>query len=93
MERPVRIAQQFAPEKNEIGLALGNDGIGLGGVSNQTNGCGGNGCFATDSGRKLNLKSRSGGDLGVGNLTAGRNIDKIDTALAHELRELNGFID
>ena len=75
MERPVGIAQQFAAEKNKIGLALGNDGIGLDGVGNQANGSGGNGCFATDSGGKPDLESGSGWDLGVGNLASGGNVD------------------
>ena len=92
MERPVGVAEQFSAEENEIGLALSNDGIGLDGVSNQANGSSGNGCLATDSGGKLDLESGARGDLGVGNLAAGGNVDQIDAVLAKEPGDLNGFV-
>ena len=93
MERPIGIAERFAAEKDEISLALSNNGIGLDGVSDEADGGSGNGGLATDSGGKLDLVSGSGGNLGVGNLAAGGDIDQIGAMLAEELRELDGFVD
>jgi hypothetical protein len=93
MERPIGVAQQLAAEKNEVSLALSHDGIGHYGVGNQTHGGGGNAGLAADSGGKLDLESGAYGDLGVGNLPAGRNVNEIDAMLAQELGELDGFIN
>jgi hypothetical protein len=93
MEGPVGVAQQLATEKNEVNLALSHDGIGHHGVGNHTHGRGGNAGLAADSSGKLDLESGTDGDLGVGNLSAGRNVNEIDAVLAQELGELDGFID
>ena len=93
MEGPIGVAQQFAAEKHEVSFSLSHDGIGHYRVGYQTHGGGGNAGLAADSGGKLNLESGADRDLGVGNLSAGRNINEIDTVLAQELGELDGFIN
>jgi hypothetical protein len=93
MKRPIGVAQQLAAEKHEVSLSLSHNGIGHYGVGYQTHGGGGNAGLAADSGGKLNLESGADRDLGVGNLSAGGNINEIDAVLAQELGELNGFIN
>jgi len=55
VERPVGIAEHFAGEEDHVGFALGNDGVGLDGVSDEADGGGGNDGLAADSGGKFDL--------------------------------------
>ena len=82
MERPVGIAEHLSGKEDEIGLAGGNDAVGLNGIGNEADGGRGNVGFAPDSGGKLNLKTGTDGNLRVGDLAAGRNIDQVDATIA-----------
>ena len=84
VEGPVGVAQQLAAEEDKVCLALGDDGIGLGGIGDEADGGGGNVGLATDSGGKLDLKTGSGGNFGVGDLASGGDIDEIDAVFAQE---------
>jgi hypothetical protein len=90
---PVGIAEELAGEKDEVGFARGDDGVGLGGIGNHADGGGGDAGFATDAGGEGDLEAGADGDFYVGNEAAGGDVDEIDAALAEEEGELDGLVD
>ena len=93
VKRPVGVAEEFACEEDKIGLAVGHNGVGLDGIGDHADGGGGEFGFAADAGGKGDLKAGANGDFGVGDLTAGGDIDEIDAAIAEEMGELDGVVD
>lgn len=93
MERPIRIAQHFAGEEDEVGVTFGNDGVGLLRVGDHADGGSGDGGLGADPRGEGGLKRGAYGNLRVGNLTAGGAIDQVDAMGAEMTREGNGFID
>ena len=93
VDGPVGVAEEFAGEKDEVGLAGGDDGVGLGGVSDQSDGGGGDVGLAADSFSELNLEAGGDGDFGVGDLAAGGAVDEIDAVVAEVMGELDGLVD
>ncbi len=93
VERPVGIAEHFAGEEDEIGVAFGDDGVGLLRVCDHADGGGGNRGFGTDARGKGCLKRRTNGDDRVRNLAAGGAIDEVDAMGAEMAGEGDGVIN
>ena len=68
VEGEVGIAKHLTGEEDEIGFAIGHNVIGLKGIGDHADGCGGDVGFAADSGGELDLEAGAGWNLGVGNL-------------------------
>lgn len=71
MNGPVGVAEEFAGEENEVGLAAGDDGVGLGGVGDETDCGSGDICFAADAFGELRLEAGAYGDFCVGDEASG----------------------
>ena len=84
VDGPVGVAQEFASEKDEVGLTLFDDGVGLCGVCDEADRGGGDCGFASDSSGKGDLKAGADGNLGVGDLAAGGNVDQVDAVFLEE---------
>lgn len=93
VERPIRIAEHGAGEEDEIGVAFGNDRVGLMRVSDHANGGGGYGGFCADAGGEWGLEGGADGDFGVGNLTTGGDIDEVDSVGAQVTGKDDGIVD
>jgi len=85
VQREVGIAEHFAGEEDEIGFAIGHNVIGLNGIGDHADGCGGDVGFAADSGGELDLEAGAGRNLGVGDLAARGAVDEIDAVVAEEM--------
>jgi hypothetical protein len=85
VDREVGITEHFASEKDEIGLAVGHNFIGLSGVGDQADRGGGDVGLAADSGGELDLKAGTDWNLRIGDLAARRDIDQIDAVIAEEM--------
>ena len=92
MQGPVGIAEHFASEEDEIGLALGNDCIGLKRVGDHANGSSGNGGFGADARGKGSLKTGTDGDLCVRNQAARGDVDEVDAVSTQETGERDGLV-
>jgi hypothetical protein len=93
MNRPIRVAEHLAGQKDQVGLALGDKGVRLAGVSDHAHSRGGNAGFSTDPGGKRRLEAGTDGNSGVGDLAAGGDVNKIDTARAEEPSEFYRLVD
>jgi hypothetical protein len=93
VERPIRIAQHFAGEEDEIGLAAGDEVVGLMRVGDHADGGGGNGGFGANASCEGSLECGPDGNLGIGDLAAGGNVDEIDAVCAEMTGESDGFVD
>jgi hypothetical protein len=93
MKGPIRVAQHFASEEDEVGVTFGDDGVGLVRVSDHPDGGSGDGCLGADPGSERCLKSGAHGNLREGNLTAGGAINQIDTMGTEVTCEGYGFIN
>jgi hypothetical protein len=93
VEGPVGIVEELAAEEHEIGIALLDKCVGLGGLGDEAYGGGGNVGLAADSGGKLDLVTGAYGNLGIGDQAAGGNIHQIDAMVAEEAGDLNSFVD
>jgi len=91
VEGPVGVAQELSCEKDEVGLPGANDLVGLGGLCDHTDCSGGDGGFAADGLRVVDLIAGADGDLLSGVVAAGGDIDQIDALLLHELRKGYGL--
>src|ERR1039458_1306172 len=92
MDRPVGIAEELASEEYEVCLTLVDDGVCLGGFSNEANRSGWDCGFGANSGGKVDLEAGADGNLGVRNLATGGNIHQVDSAHAKQCSELHGLI-
>jgi len=70
MDRPVRIAEHFASQENQVGVALSHKGVRLAGISDHAHGRGGNAGFRADPGGKRRLEAGADGNVGVGDLAS-----------------------
>jgi len=93
MQRPIRIAQHFAGEEDEVGVTVGNDGVGLLRVRDHADGGRGDGGLGADPRCEGGLKRASHGDFCIGNQPAGGTIDQIDAMGTEMTGEGDGFID
>jgi len=93
VERPVRIAEHLAGEEDEVGVAFGDDGVGLLGISDHADSGGGNCGFGTDARGKGCLESGTNGDDRVRNLAAGGAIDEVDPMGAEMAGKGDGVIN
>ena len=91
MERPVRVAEELAGQKDEVGLAGADDLVGLGGLGDHAYGAGGDFGFVPDGFRVVDLVAGADGDLLGRVIAAGGDIDQIDALLLHELGEGYGL--
>ena len=87
MQWPVGVAQHFAGEEDEVGLAVGNDGVGLRGLGDHADGGSGDAGFGADACGERTWKSGADGDIGVGSLAAGGAVDEIDAMGAQDDRQ------
>ena len=93
MERPVGIAEHFAGEEDEIGLAVGDDCVGLLRIGDHADGGGGDGGFGADARGEGNLVAGADGDFCVGNEAAGGDVDEVDAVGAEMAGESDGVVD
>ena len=92
MQGPVGIAEHFAGEEDEIGLALGDDGVGLMRVGDHADGSSGSGGFGADARGKGSLETGTDGDLCVRNQAAGGDVDEVDAVGTQETAEGDGVV-
>ena len=92
MKGPVGIAEHLAGEEDEIGLALGNDCVGLMRVGDHADGGSGNGGFGADARGKGGLETGTDRDRCVRDEAAGRDVDEIDSAGAKMASERDGVV-
>jgi len=92
VKRPVRIAEHLAGEEDEVGLAIGDDGVGLLRISDHADRGSGDCGLGTNARGEGCLECRTDGDGGVGNLTAGRAVDKVDAMGAEMAGEGDGVV-
>jgi hypothetical protein len=78
------VVEELAAEEDEIGIALLDDCVGLGGGGNEAYGGGGYRGFVADSGGKLDLVTGADGNLGIGDEAAGGDVDQIYALVAEE---------
>lgn len=93
VQRPIRITQDFASNKNEVGFTGANDIVGLMRVGDEAYGSGENaGLFAQTSGEGY-LKTGLGGDFGVGHQSSRGAIDQVDAKRTNKAGKLDRLID
>ena len=93
MDRPVGVAEHFARHEDEVGLALVDDAVGLGGLGDHADGGGGDGGFVADASREVDLIAGREGNFGVGDVAAGRAVDQVNAVFAQEAGKLNRVVD
>ncbi len=93
VQRPVWVAEHLAGEEDEIGVALGDDGVCLLGISDHAYGRGGNGALGADACGERCLESRTDGDSRVRDLSTGGAIDEVDAVGAQMAGESDGVVD
>ena len=92
MEGPVRIAQQFPGQQDEIGLTVTNELVGLGWVGNKANGASIDVGLVADSFGEGDLKAGADRDLGVQDHASGGNVDQIDSAVLEGFRQFDRLV-
>src|SRR6266702_3371228 len=93
MDGPVRITEHFTRHEDEVGLALGDDGVGLRRLGDHADGGGRNGCFFADAGGEINLVAGSHGNFYVRHESARGTIDQVDRVIAEDAAELDRVVD
>ena len=93
MERPVGIAQHLAREQNQIGLAVADDLVGLGGAGDHADGGGRNFGLAADPRRERNLIARADRDLRLLDIAARGAVDRIDAEPLQLPRERDRLLE
>ena len=91
MEGPVGIAEEFAGEEDEVGLAGADDLVGLSGGGDHTYGPGGDGGFAADGCGVDDLVARADRDLLSWVIAAGGDVDEVHACLLEEFGEGYGL--
>jgi len=92
-EREVGVAEGFAAEKGEVGVAGGDDGVGEGGGGDESYGGGMDVCLGADAGGEGDLIAGGGGDVGGGGDSAGGAIDAVDAEGLEDLGEVDGVFE
>ncbi len=89
----VGIAEKFAGDEDEIGLAGVDDVFGLLGFGDHADGAGEDFGVAADLRGKRDLVAGAGGDFGVEGVTAGGGVDEVDAEGLDEAGELDGVVN
>jgi len=92
VERPVGVAQHLAGEEDDVGLAFGDDFVGLLRFGDEADCGGGDACFFADAFGEGDLEGGAGGNFGMRHKAAGGDIDEIDAVFAEMAGELYGFV-
>jgi hypothetical protein len=82
MHRPARIAEELAGKEYQVRLTRFDDGVRLGGLSDEADRRGWDCSFGADSGGEPDLEAGANRDFGVGDLPSGGNINQVDSVLA-----------
>jgi hypothetical protein len=93
VQRPVGVAQHLAGQENQIGLAAGNNRVGLRRIGNHAHRSGRHFGFLAYSRGERDLVTGADRDLYVRNHASRGAIDQIDAVRAKEMCELNGLVD
>src|SRR5436190_18671602 len=75
----VGVAQEFAGEKDDVGLTVANDGLGLIWCRDQSDGAGENAGLFADLLRERNLVAGSERNLGLDGVAAGGGVNQVDS--------------
>ncbi len=86
VDGPVGIAEHFASQEDEVGFAVFDDAVGLGGFGDHADGGGGDVGLSADAGGEGDLVAGGDGDFGVGRVASRRAIDEVDGVFAKEAR-------
>jgi hypothetical protein len=92
VQGPVGIAQHFAGEKDHVGVAGGDDLIGLCGFCDHADGGRGNSSFSPDAGGERHLETGADGNAGVRNLAARGDVDEVNAMSGQQARQFYGFV-
>jgi hypothetical protein len=93
MEGPVRVAEHFPGEEDEICLSGAEDVVGLLGAGDHADGSGEEAGFATDALGEMGLVSGADGDLGGGEVSTAGDIEEIDAVGFEEAGKFDGLLE
>jgi hypothetical protein len=93
VERPVGIAQEFAGDDDEVGLAGADDVRGLGWVGDHADGAGEDAGLCADSFGKRRLIAGAERDGRAEDIAARGAVDEVDAAVAQERGEADGLLE
>jgi hypothetical protein len=92
-EGPVGIAEEFAGERDYVGLAGADDLVGLGGLGDHADGAGGEAGFAADAVGEGDLVAGADGDLLARVVAAGGDVEEVDAFGFDETGEVDDVFD
>jgi hypothetical protein len=92
-EWPVGIAEEFAGEEDDVGLAGADDLVGLGGLCDEADSAGAEAGFAADAIGEGDLVAGAEGDLLAEIVAAGGDVEEVDAFGFDETGELDGVVD
>jgi hypothetical protein len=93
VERPVWIAEHLAGEEDEIGLTLGNDGVGLMWIRDHADCCSGDSSLSPDACSERHLVPGADRDGDMGYEAPGRAINQVDAMGAELAGEGDGIVN